>query len=145
MENVLIILIAVAAAAFIVVSIIYNSLDRMRFYMDQMLKRIKPTLEEWAEDCGKAQPGSADAYRAARKNWEKTACLREMAEKVPSASERQRALRDELMELCTGYNSMAERYNERREGPILGKIAEKLRFRPYAVLDFYPDVQLPDR
>ena len=145
MESVLVILIAIAALLFIIVSAIYNSLDRMRFFMDRMLKRLKPQIDEWAEECEREDPGCADAYFAAKKNWEKTACLRDLAAAASGGSEKKLSMQDELMEMFTSYNSMAERYNAKLENPFFSKVASLLRFQPYAVVDFYPDVTMPEK
>ena len=143
MTDFLIILGALASLAVIAVILFYNRLDRLRFYMERQILAARPKLDAWAACCGELSPGADAAYQKARKGWEITAAVRDLAAAVTRNTDQKLSLQEELLDFCHGYNSLAERYDRTLEGKITGRLAALLGFRPYAVLDFYPDVFTP--
>ena len=143
MEDVLIILGAVLSLAVIVLIGLYNHLDRLRFHMDRLLAGAADGLDAWVACCEALSPGCGEAYHAAKKNWARTACLRDLAEGVRGSSEAKLSAQIELLEFCHRYNDLAERFNRWLDAPLAGRLAARLGFRPYAPLDFYPDVPRP--
>ena len=141
MEDVLIILLGILAVAMIAVISLYNHMDRRRYRMDCLLRRVLPTLDDWADICQELHPGSADEYRQARKNWQKTACLQKMVETVTENSEEKLDLQEQLLDFCYQFRCLAETYNEALESGIFAKLYRALGFHPYAALDFYPHIR----
>lgn len=143
MEDFFVILLSLVAIAVLVLIGVYNSLDRLRFRLDRMLKSARPALNDWAEECERLQPGVAAAYRAARPNWKKIACLKEMVDACSANSEEKLEIQEQLLDFCYRYSELAEKYNQKVTAPLTGWLARFLGFRPYAPLDFYPDVTVP--
>lgn len=141
MEDILIILLGILALAVIVVVSLYNNMDRLRYRLDTLLRRARPALDEWADMCQSLHPGSADEYRRARRNWQKTACLQKMVETVKENSEEKLNLQEELLDFCFQFRYMAEKYNDKLESSVFKKLYHVLGFRPYTPLDFYPHIR----
>lgn len=143
MDNFIAIVLALLAVCMLAVIAVYNRLDRLRFRLDTMLKRARPGLEDWIEACEALQPGCADAYRQARRNWQRTACLQDMVAAVKENSEEKLDAQEALLDFCYRYSRMAESYNKSITAPLIARLAKVMGFRPYAPLDFYPDVTVP--
>lgn len=141
MENFLIILACVAVCMVLACIFIYNYFDRLRFRMERQLKYRMEDLEKWASLCGALEPGSDQAFRAAKKLPDRMQSLAGMAQSVKTNSEEKLDLQESLLEFCFTYNETAEHYNARLTWPVLGAIARRLGFRHFAKLDFYPDVK----
>ena len=141
MEDVIIILLGILAVAVIAVISLYNHMDRQRYRMDCLLRRVRPMLDDWADICQDLHPGSADEYRRARKNWQKTACLQHMVETVTENSEEKLDLQEQLLDFCYQFRCIAEKYNEKLDTALFGKLYQTLGFHPYTVLDFYPHIR----
>lgn len=142
MEDVMIVLIALLCAAVIALIAVYSYLDRRRFYMDRLIQSARPALDRWARACGALSPGADGPYFQARRNWERTACLRRLVEEVPGSSPEKLEAQEDLLEFCHRYNKLAQRYDQTVQSPLLAPAARLFRFRPYGQLDFYPDVRL---
>lgn len=141
MEDILIILLGVLALTVIVLVSLYNNMDRLRYRLDTLLRRARPALDEWVDICHSLHPGSGDEYRQAKRNWQKTACLQKMVETVKENSEEKLTLQEDLLDFCYQFRYMAEKYNEKLESSVFNKLYYAMGFRPYAVLDFYPDIR----
>lgn len=144
MQNIIIVLLAILSVAMIVLIAIYNGLDRMRFFMDRLLKAVEPGLDDWVDACEALRPGCGEAYRSAKKNWERTAILHDLIDTVREDSEEKQDAQEALLDFCHSYNAVAERYNARLAG-ALGQVASRMGFHPYGELDFYPGVRLPEQ
>lgn len=143
MDSFIAIVLAILAICMLVLIAIYNDMDRRRFRLDRMLKGAWPALNDWVEACEELRPGCAAEYRKAKQNWKRTACLQDMVTQVPENSEEKLDIQEQLLDFCYRYSQMAMGYNKKIEDPIGGKLVQLLGFKPYAPLDFYPDVQVP--
>ncbi len=144
MDNFLIILTALLCAVMIGVILIYNNLDRKRFYMDRSLKGAQPQLDKWAKLCGELSPGSDEAYFQAKTNAERLACIEQMVSTVTENTPEKLELQEDMLDFCYSFNQLADRYNDRLDNALLGPIARRLRFRPYCAIDFYPLIKAPE-
>ena len=145
MDQITAVLMAIFAICLLIVIGVYNKADSQRFRLDRALKREKEALEAWVAECERLQPGAAEKYRGAKKNWQKTACLQEMVTEVKENSERKLELQEQLFDFCYSYDRMAETYNKRVQDPFQGKILAVLGFRPYTPLDFFPGLSAAPR
>lgn len=143
MDNFIAIVMSVLAICMLVVIAIYNNLDRLRFRLDTMLRRANPELEDWLEACEALQPGCTREYRQTKRNWQRSACLQALVSEVTENSEDKLDAQEALLDFCYRYSQMAEKYNRKVTDPVTGGLARLLGFRPYALLDFYPDVTVP--
>lgn len=141
MEDIFVILMGLLALAVIAVISLYNHMDRQRYRLDCLLRRARPALDEWAEICQSLQPGAADEYFRARRNWQKTACLQQMVETVKENSEEKLDLQEQLLDFCYQFRFIAEKYNEKLASSVFAKLYGVLGFKPYTVLDFYPHIR----
>ncbi len=139
------ILMAIFAIVMLILIGIYNKADSQRFRLDRFLKKEQEALDAWAAACEELQPGSSSAYRAAKKNWQRTACLQQMVQQVQENSEEKLELQEQLLEFCCIYSRMAGDYNKKLEDPVQGKLLQRLGFRPYTALDFYPGVGVEEK
>lgn len=141
MEDILILLIGILVLIMLALIAWYNHLDRLRFRLDRLLKGAMPALDDWADACEALHPGAAEGYRKAKRNWEKTACLQAMVETVAENSAKKLDIQEQLLDFCYQFRCLAEKYNEKLESALFGKLARAMGFRPYAVLDFYPHIR----
>ncbi len=142
MDSFLIILLGILVLAMLALIAYYNHLDRLRFRLDRLLKGAKPALEDWVEECEALQRGVSAAYKAAKGNWRKTACLQAMVTECRANSEEKLDIQEQMLEFCYRYSQLAEQYNQKLD-TAGGQLARLLGFQPYSILDFYPDVHLP--
>ena len=141
MEDILIIAAAVLVAVMLALICVYNYLDRRRFFIDRLLGANQTTLDAWAKACGALSPGADEAYCKAKRNWERTAHIQRMVDTVKENSIEKLELQESLLDFCFHYNELAQRYNRALENPLLASVARLFRFRPYTLLDFFPDIQ----
>lgn len=141
MEDFIIIVVAILVVIMLAVVGLYNGMDRRRYRMDCLFRRCQPALNDWADACEEIQPGCSQSYRKARRNWQKLECLQEMVGTVTDNSEEKLELQEMLLDFCYQFRQLAEPYNERLQGPILGELYRMLGFRHYTAIDFYPYIQ----
>ncbi len=143
MEDIMIIITGILVVLMLLVIALYNRMDRLRFRLDRLMHHASDALDDWADICHELHPGSADAYRKARKNWEKLACLQQMVSVVTENNEEKLNIQEQLLDFCSQLRQLADRYNDTLDGSILGGFYRMLGFLRYTPLDFYPYIQLP--
>ena len=141
MEDFMIIVVAVLVVIMLAIIGLYNGMDRRRYRMDCMFRRCQAALNDWADACEELQNGSSGEYRRARRVWEKLAALQKMVETISENSEEKLEIQETLLDFCYQFRQLAEPYNEKLSGPILGGLYQTLGFRHYTPIDFYPHIQ----
>ena len=141
MQSILALLVLLLGIALVVVAIVYQILDKFRFYCRRQWPALEPLISEWlgsAEvDCAQVEGFSAalDLYRAAKQPEKKLNAFMELAGLCPRSEER-RDIEKRLETEAGKYNEYVRVYNKRFDLAPIGKVGALLGFRRLRSISF---------
>lgn len=141
MQSILAVFILLAGIAMIVVALVYQILDKYRFYCRRQWSLLEPLISEWlasvGNDCAQNADIAAalDLYRAAKQPEKKVNAFMALAELCPHSEERRNTERS--LETEAGrYNEYVRVYNRRFDLAPVGKVGSLLGFRRLRSISF---------
>ncbi len=127
--------------AVVVLAVVYQTLDKFRFYGRRQWPAIEPLVDEWidsaAADCSNL-PGFGEAleeYENARQPERKAAAFMLLAELCEKSVER-REIEYHITEETGRYNEYVRQYNKRFDKAFYGRVGSLLRFRRMTPIEF---------
>lgn len=131
-ENILIILVDLAALALMGLIFVYLWLDKKRFHVERQFRAVEELFDEWMacareiDGCGAA----VDAYEKTRDVTKKYLAIGAVSEAAWGyETGRMKQLAAQLDVFLGVYHALAEEYNRRLNSRFTGRIARLLRFK----------------
>lgn len=133
MQILISVIVLIFGVALVIVGIVYQTLDKYRFYIQRQWPALEPLIGEWIDSAcadSSAAPGFGEAleeYRAAKKPEKKIIAFMRLPGLCERTEER-RGIERRLTDAAARYNEYVRVYNKRFDTAFFGKIGSVLRF-----------------
>ncbi len=133
MQILISIIVFIVGVALIVVGIVYQTLDKYRFYSQRQWPALEPLFDEWiasASADSADSPGFGEAleeYNIAKKPEKKIIAFMRLPSLCEQTAER-REIELRLTDAAARYNEYVRQYNKRFDMAFFGKLGSLMHF-----------------